>query len=64
MVAHLWLMVSSLVAQLVKSLLAMQETWVCFLVWEDPLEKEGATHSGIPACRISQTEEPARLLSD
>ena len=35
----------SLVAQLVKSLSAMQETWLQFLGWEDPLEKETATHS-------------------
>ena len=34
----------SLVAQLVKNLPAMQETWVCFLVWEDPLEKGKATY--------------------
>ena len=63
MVAHLWLMVSSLVAQLVKSLLAMQETWVCFLVWEDPLEKEGATHYSILIWRIPWTEEPGALQS-
>ena len=36
---------SSLVAQLVKNPLAMQETWVQSLVWEDPLEKGNATHS-------------------
>ena len=35
----------SLLAQLVKNLLAMQETQVRFLGWEDPLEKEMATHS-------------------
>ena len=52
---------SSVVAQSVKSPPAMQETWVCFLGWEDPLEKEMATHSSILACRISWTEEPARL---
>ena len=38
---------SSLVAQLVKNLPAMQETRVQFLGWEDPLEKEMATHSSI-----------------
>ena len=40
---------ASLVAQLVKNLPAMQETWVQFLGWEDPLEKGKATHSGILA---------------
>ena len=48
----------SLVAQLVKSLLAMQETWVQSLGWEDPLKKEMATHSSILAWRISWAEEP------
>ena len=38
---------ASLVAQMVKNLLAMQETWVCSLGWEDPLEKEMATHFSI-----------------
>ena len=38
---------ASLVAQLVKNPLAMWETWVPSLGWEDPLEKEMATHSGI-----------------
>ena len=42
----------SLVAQTVKNLLAMQETWVRSLVWEDPLEKGMATHSSILARRI------------
>ena len=40
---------ASLVAQLVKNLPAMQETWVRSLGWEDPLEKEMATHSSILA---------------
>ena len=39
----------SLVAQLVKNPSAMQETWVPFLGWEDPLEKEMPTHSSILA---------------
>ena len=39
-------------AQLVKNLPAMQETWVRLLGWEDPLEKEMATHSSILAWRI------------
>ena len=47
---------ASLVAQLVKNLPAVQETWVCFLGWEDPLEKETATHSSILAWKISWTE--------
>ena len=38
---------ASLVAQLVKNLLTMWETWVQFLGWEDPLEKGKATHSNI-----------------
>ena len=43
---------SSLVAQLVKNLPTVQETWVRFLGREDPLEKEMATHSSIFAWRI------------
>ena len=50
-------------AQMVKNLPAMQETWVGFLGQEDPLEKEMATHSSILAWRISWTEEPSRLQS-
>ena len=42
----------SLVAQLVKNLPAMQETWVRSLGWEDTLEKGKATHSSILAWRI------------
>ena len=38
---------ASLVAQLVKDLPVMQETWVQSLGWEDPLKKGKATHSGI-----------------
>ena len=49
-----------LVAQLVKNLPAMQETRVRSLGWEDPLEKEMATHSSTLAWRISWTEEPGR----
>ena len=41
----------------------MQETWVRFLGWEDPLEKEMATHSSILAWRIPGTEEPGGLQS-
>ena len=43
---------TSLIAQLVKNLPAMQETWVHSLDWEDPLEKEMAAHSSILAWRI------------
>ena len=46
---------SSLVAQLVKNLPEMWETWVLSLVWEDPLEKGKATHSSILAWRIPWT---------
>ena len=49
---------ASLVAQLVKRLPAMQETWVRSLDREDPLEKGMATHSSILAWRIPWTEEP------
>ena len=54
---------ASLVAQTVKNLPAMQETWVCSLCWEDPLEKGMATHSSILARRIPWTEEPGGLQS-
>ena len=46
---------ASLVAQLVKNLPAMQETWVQSLSWEDPLEKGKATHSSILAWRMPWT---------
>ena len=49
---------SSKVAQRVNNLPAMWETWVGSLSWEDPLEKEMATHSYILAWRIPWTEEP------
>ena len=52
---------ASLVAQLVKNLTAVQETQVCSLGWEDPLEKEMATHSSTLAWKIPWTEEPGRL---
>ena len=50
-------------AQTVKNLPAMQETWVQSLGQEDPLEKEMATHSSILAWRIPPTEEPGGLQS-
>ena len=46
---------ASLVAQLVKNVPAMPETWVRSLSWEDPLEKAKATHSSVLACRIPWT---------
>ena len=54
---------ASLVAQMIKNPPAMQETWVQSLSWEDPLEKEMATHSSIFAWKISWTEEPGGLQS-
>ena len=54
---------ASLVAQLVKNLPAMWETWVQSLGWEDPLEKGKATLSSILAWRIPWTEEPGGLQS-
>ena len=54
---------ASLVEQMVNNLPAMQETWVQSLGQEDPLEKEMATHSSIPAWRIPWTEEPGGLQS-
>ena len=53
----------SLVAQMVKCLLAMRETRVQSLGREDPLEKEMATYSNILACKIPWMEEPDRLQS-
>ena len=50
-------------AQLVKSLAAMQETWVLSLGWEDPLKEEMATHSSILAWRIPWIEKPRGLQS-
>ena len=50
-------------AQMVKNLPAMQETWVRFLGWEDPLEKGMATYSSILAWRIPWTEEAGGLQS-
>ena len=55
--------VCSLVAQMVKSLPAVQEIWVQSLVWEDLLKREMATHSSILAWRIPRTEEPGGLQS-
>ena len=54
---------ASLVAQMVKNLPAMQDTWVQSLGQEDFLEQEMATHSSIFAWRIPWTEEPVDLQS-
>ena len=54
---------ASLVAQSVKNLPAVQETWVRSLGWEDSLEKEMATHCSILAWKISWIEEPGGLQS-
>ena len=54
---------TSLVAQMVKHLPAVQETWVQSLGWEAPLEKEMATHYSILAWKIPWMEEPGRLQS-
>ena len=58
-----YIIVWSLVAQTVKRLPTMQETWVRTLGQEDPLEKEMATHSSILAWKMPWTEEPGWLLS-
>ena len=55
---------ASLVAQMVKNLPGMQETWVQSLSREDPLEKGMVTHSSILAWGIPWTEEPGGLESD
>ena len=52
---------TSLVAQIVKNLLAMQETWVQSLSWKDPIEKGIATHSSILVWRISWTVQSVGL---
>ena len=52
---------TSLVAQMVKRLPTMWETWVQSQGWEDLLEKEMTTHSSILAWKIPWTEEPRRL---
>ena len=54
---------TSLVAETVKRLPIMQETWVQSLGQEDPLENEMATHSSTLAWKLSWTEEPGRLQS-
>ena len=60
---ELWCYMGSLVAQRVKRLPAMRESQVRPLGWEDPLEKEMATHFSTLAWKIPWTEEPGRLQS-
>ena len=54
---------ASLVTQMIKSLPAVQETWVPSLSWEDPLQKGIAMHSSVLAWKIPWTEEPGELQS-
>ena len=54
---------TSLVAQMVKHLPPMRETWLQSLGWEDLLKKEMATRSNTLACKIPWLEEPGRLQS-
>ena len=54
---------ASLVAQMVKNLSAMRETWIGSLGWEDPLEEGMAAHSSILAWRIPRDREPGGLYS-
>ena len=58
MFEYIW---HSLVAQTIKSLPAVQETWVQTLSQEDPLEKEMEIHSSILAWKIPWMEEPGGL---
>ena len=60
---HLPIKSASLVAQMVKSLPEVLETWIQFLGWEDPLEEGLAIHSNILAWKIPGTEVPGRLQS-
>ena len=60
---HVSVVLASPVAQMVKNLPEVRETWVQLLGWEDPLEKDKPTHSRILVWRISWTEEPGGLYS-
>ena len=60
---HHYSIMTSLVAQMVKHLPTMWETRVRSLGWEDPLEKEVATHSSTFAWKIPWREERGRLQS-
>ena len=57
------LKLTNVVAQTVRCLPAMRETWIRVLGQEDPLEKEMAIHSSALAWKIPWTEEPGRLQS-
>ena len=59
----MWNLGASLVAQMVKNLPPMQETWAQSQGQEDPLEKKMATHSSILVWRIQWTKEPSRVQS-
>ena len=59
----MWNLRASLVAQMVKNLPTVQETWVPSLGWGDPLGEGMATHCSILAWRIPWTEEPGGLQS-
>ena len=63
-IEHLLCIWEAAVAQRVKCLPAMQETWVLSLGQEDPLEKEMATYSSTLAWKISRTKKPGRLQSE
>ena len=63
MICSLSISPTSLVAQIIKNLPAIQETQVQSLGWEDPLQKGNDTHSSIPAWRIPCTEESGGLQS-
>ena len=56
-------MMTSLVAQMVKNLPAMWETWVQSLGWEDPMKEEITTHSSVLAWETPWTKEPGGLQS-
>ena len=60
---HIYILEAFLVTQTMKYLLAMQETQVQSLGWEDPLEKEMVIHSSTLAWRIPWSEEPGGLQS-
>ena len=62
-VGHDWSDLAAAAEEMVENLPAMQETWVQSLGWEDPLEKDMATHSSILAWRIPWTEKPGVLQS-
>ena len=56
-----YIIIAPLMAQMVKNLPAVQETWIWSMGWEDPLEKKMETQASILAWRIPWTEEPGRV---